>query len=128
MGGKQEIMRLLSNSASHIRYTGALKGFLRRAHGSALLRMFRTPARLMSERSLCRPSFFRVYRLSVLVELRLNGFLMLLRFSRWPEPFATPYVLQRWRFVRHRRSTKRGSERSGSNMGFVFMYPTLTME
>jgi hypothetical protein len=47
VGGKQEIMRLLSNSASHIRYTGALKGFLRRAHGSALLRMFRTPARLI---------------------------------------------------------------------------------
>lgn len=77
MGGKQEIMRLLSNSASHIRYTGALKGFLRRAHGSPLLRMFRTPARLMSECSLCRPLFLRVRRLTVRVELRLNRFLKL---------------------------------------------------
>jgi hypothetical protein len=32
------------------------------------------------------------------------------------------------RFVRRRRSAKRGSERSGSNMGFVFIYPTLTIE
>jgi hypothetical protein len=32
------------------------------------------------------------------------------------------------RFVRRRRSLKRGSERRGSNMGFVLIYPTLTME
>jgi hypothetical protein len=41
---------------------------------------------------------------------------------------GAPYVLQGWRFVRHRRSMKRGSERSESNMGFAFIYPTLTME
>ena len=52
-------------------------------------RMLRTPARLMSERSLCRPLFLRVRRLTVLVELRLDGFLILFAVrSMGPEPFA----------------------------------------